>query len=130
MTRPGDPLLSTPPILTPSEPSAYFMSVITTTATVRRHLKKLPTCKASGPDGIPNRVLKALAPSLCAIFSTCHLPRAYFLPNGRQRRSYLFSRKIPATNLQTIALSLFFPACPKYVNASSMITYTDMFRRS
>ena len=54
VTRPDDPLLSIPPILTPSEPSAFFTSVITTTATVRRHLKKLPTCKASGSDGIPN----------------------------------------------------------------------------
>ena len=76
VTRPDDPLLSIPPILPhppppPSEPSACFTSVITTTATVRRHLKKLPTCKASGPDGIPNRVLKALAPSIA--FPLCHI---------------------------------------------------------
>ena len=71
VTRPDDPLLSIPPILTPSEPSACFTSVITTTATVRCHLKKLPMCKASGPDGIPNRVLKALAPSIA--FPLCHI---------------------------------------------------------
>ena len=71
VTRPDDPLLSIPPILTPSEASACFTSVITTTATVRRHLKKLPTCKASGPDGITNRVLKALAPSIA--FPLCHI---------------------------------------------------------
>ena len=71
VTRPEDPLLSIPPILTPSEPSACFTSVITTTAAVRRHLKKLPTCMAYGPDGIPNGVLKALAPSIA--FPLCHI---------------------------------------------------------
>ena len=40
---------------------------------VRDHLKSLDTSKASGPDGIPARLLKEccdqIAPSLCAIFN-------------------------------------------------------------
>ena len=85
VTRPDDPMLSLPPILTPSEPSACFTFVITTltgfTATVRL------SEDASDRWGIRSRRHPQPGPQgpstnqsipFCAIFSTCHFTTGIF----------------------------------------------------
>ena len=70
---PDDPSLPIPPIAEESGEADRLTSAFTTTAAIRRYIRKLPSDKAPGPDGITNLVLKSLAPSiaypLCLIFN-------------------------------------------------------------
>ena len=70
---PEDPNWVIPSLSPAPELSAPLTRVVTTTATVCKHLKLLKNCKSPGEDGIPNEVLKWLAPSLsyplCLLFN-------------------------------------------------------------
>ncbi|CAB3998405.1 Hypothetical predicted protein, partial [Paramuricea clavata] len=68
-------------------------------------LKNLDPFKASGPDGIPARLLKEcsqqIAPSLCSLFNlSLHL--VGFLPSGNQQTSHQFIKKIRRSQRKTI----------------------------
>ena len=55
---PDDPSLPIPPIAEESGEVDRLTSVYTTTAAIRRYIRKLPSDKAPGPDGITNLVLQ------------------------------------------------------------------------
>lgn len=61
---PDDPSWSLPPTPSTARPQGDLSSFHTSAGHVAQVIKRLPTGKAPGLDGIPNDVLKALSPSL------------------------------------------------------------------
>ena len=89
-------------------------------AGVRKLLEDIKPHKATGPDGIPTRLLKDYAPDLAPVLS--HIYQEEFQQIGSMPGSYQCSRKERETHLRTTDLYLSQASPARHWNTSYIVT--------